>query len=166
MRKLTVPIVVSLLVLLTGCNSRLDDVKRCLLGEEKPIPLETAIDVVKAAGLEVRERAPEPRATEAGKVALSRQFTLLCSTVISGQRISQTLSVDLDAGTVNGSPAQITSNDIKWSTPSRNPYNGVRSVETHTLNRLNGDYRWYVEGAMYAAPPPTYACAPAPAPSF
>ncbi|WP_143062226.1 hypothetical protein [Paraburkholderia diazotrophica] len=161
MKRSRLPIVFALL-LLTGCDGKLDNINDCIAGKEKPVPLQKAIEVVKAAGLEVRE--PEP--AKANEPSPPRQFMLLCVTTVQGQRLTQSLSVDLDARTVNGASADITPDQIKWSTPERNPYNGTQTKDVHSLNRLNGDYRSYTEGAIYAAPPPTYGCTTAPKPAF
>lgn len=162
--KRTIVLVALAALALSACDHNLNDIKDCVAGRRRPVPLDEAVSIVKAAGFEVRKQAAEaPKPVE---MAPPRQFALLCDATVRGQRISESLSVDLDARTVNGVRAQVSPTELRWSTPYRNPGNGVASGEVHTLNRLNGDYRFYVEGAMYAEPPPTYRCQMAPRPVF
>ncbi|MDM8359055.1 hypothetical protein [Pandoraea communis] len=162
MKTSTVPIVA--LLLLGGCDGKPDKIKGCVLGEETPVPLQKAIEVVKAAGMEVKESTPpSPEGTAQLPI---RRFSLLCEAAVSGQRLTKVLDVDLDAGTVNATSARVSATEISWKTPRRDRYTGRNMSEMHELNRLNGDYRSYVEGLMYSGPPPTYTCAPAPKPAF
>ena len=140
-----------------------------------------AMSVLKAAGYEVRrpddaiaapaqpqapEQAPPPVQTPAPlqakapvRTRAQHQFSLLCNATVQGQRVSQSLAVDLDADTVNGSQAEVSDTEIKWTTQSRDQSGAAFNGETHTLNRLTGDYRFYDEAAIYSAAAPTWQCA-------
>lgn len=128
------------------------------------MPLQKAIEVVKAAGMEVRES--KPSSPEVTAQLPLRAFSLLCDAVVSGQRLTKVLEIDLDAGTVNATAARVSVDEISWVTSYRDQYTGKNTSEIHKLNRLNGDYRSYVEGLIYSGPPPTYACALAPKAAF
>ncbi|HEY4349985.1 MAG TPA: hypothetical protein VGN31_02090 [Paraburkholderia sp.] len=112
------------------------------------------------------EQAPPPvqtpvplQAQAPARTRAQRQFSLLCNATVQGQRVSQSLAVDLDADTVNGAQAEVSDTEIKWSTQSRDESGTAFNGETHTLNRLTGDYRFYDEAAIYSAAAPTWQCA-------
>ena len=169
-------------VLLSGCNRRAEEVKDCSAGKAQPaMDIGQAMSVLKAAGYEVRrpddaiaapaqpqapEQAPPPVQTPAPlqakapvRTRAQHQFSLLCNATVQGQRVSQSLAVDLDADTVNGSQAEVSDTEIKWTTQSRDQSGAAFNGETHTLNRLTGDYRFYDEAAIYSAAAPTWKCA-------
>jgi hypothetical protein len=107
-------------------------------------------------------QAPAPAQAEApAHTAARHRFSLLCNATVQGQRVSQSLSIDLDADTVNGAQAEVSDTEIKWTTQSRDQSGTAFNGETHTLNRLTGDYRFYDEAAIYSADAPTWQCAPA-----
>ncbi|CAB3769149.1 hypothetical protein [Paraburkholderia humisilvae] len=157
---------VTVSALLSGCDRRVEDIKDCIAGKTQTMDVDQAVSVVKAAGFEVTR--PDSIATPAPSTPASSSspsvtsahppFSLLCNTTVQGQRVSQSLTVDLDADTVNGARAEVSDNEIKWTTQSRDRTGAAFAGQVHTLNRLNGDYRFYDEGAMYAAPVPTYQC--------
>jgi hypothetical protein len=111
---------------------------------------------------QVPVEAPAPAQAEAPvQTAARHRFSLLCNATVQGQRVSQSLSIDLDADTVNGAQAEVSDTEIKWTTQSRDQSGTAFNGETHTLNRLTGDYRFYDEAAIYSADAPTWQCAPA-----
>jgi outer membrane murein-binding lipoprotein Lpp len=117
---------------------------------------------------QVLEQAPAPLQTPAPVQAeapvqstAKHRFSLLCEATVQGQRESQSLAVDLDAATVNGARADVSDTEIKWTTQSRDESGTAFNGETHTLNRLTGDYRFYDAAAIYSADAPTWQCAPA-----
>jgi hypothetical protein len=133
-----------------------------------PISVSTATQTTAPAQPEVPEQAPAPVQTPApvqpearAQTSAHRQFSLLCSATVQGQRVSQNLAIDLDADTVNGARAEVSDTEIKWTTQSRDQSGTAFNGETHTLNRLTGDYRFYDEAAIYSADVPTWQCAPA-----
>jgi hypothetical protein len=91
---------------------------------------------------------------------------LLCKASFQGQLLTQNLVVDYGRKTVNGVPASITDAMITWSSKELDSYRRQDAVMKHELNRLSGTYRFWQEGAVYAAAPPTYACEKAPPPKF
>lgn len=135
-------------------------------GVEKPIALEKAIERVKAAGLIVSSQRNDIVPKAPGAPAPSGQVDLLCTADVSGQRLTALIHIDLGSRTVNGLAANVMSDEITWATGAQNPATGNPALVRHTLNRLNGDYRSYQDGALYAAPPPTYRCSKAPAAQF
>jgi hypothetical protein len=107
-------------------------------------------------------QTPAPAQAEASvSTTAKHRFSLLCEATVQGQRESQSLSVDLDAATVNGARAEVSDTEIKWTTQSRDESGTAFNGETHTLNRLTGDYRFYDAAAIYSADAPTWQCAPA-----
>jgi len=115
---------------------------------------------------QVVEQAPEPAQAPAQAgipepVGARHQFSLLCNATVQGERVSQSLAIDLDADTVNGTRAEVSDTEIKWTTQSRDQSGTAFNGETHTLNRLTGDYRFYDEAAIYSASAPIWQCAPA-----
>jgi outer membrane murein-binding lipoprotein Lpp len=112
------------------------------------------------------EQAPAPVQTPALAQAAApvhtttpHRFSLLCNATIQGQPVSQSLAVDLDADTVNGVQAEVSDTEIRWTTQSHDQSGAAFNGETHTLNRLTGDYRFYDEAAIYSATAPTWQCA-------
>src|ERR1700759_5663714 len=103
-------------VVLSGCNRRAEDVKDCIAGKTQPaMDVGQAMSVLKAAGFEISRPdntpvtaapaptiASSPAPPTAAQGPAQRQFSLLCNTTVQGQRVSQSLSVDLDSDTVNG----------------------------------------------------------------
>jgi hypothetical protein len=161
---------VAMSALLGGCERRVDEIKDCIAGKAQSIDVGQAMSVLKAAGFDVRRAddaatpAPStPASALPAQTAAHRLVSLLCNTTVQGQRVSQSLTVDLDADTVNGARADVSDTEIKWTTQSRDGASTNAGIaftgQVHTLNRMNGDYRFYDEGAMYAAPAPTYQCA-------
>jgi hypothetical protein len=175
-------------VLLSGCDRHTDDAKNCVVGNTQSMDVAQAMSVLKAAGYDIRQAgdapaataqtaappqiavappaapqppiAPAPRIDAPTQTSARRQFSLLCNTTLQGQRVSQSLSVDLDADTVNGTKAQISDSEIKWKTGAHDQNGTAFSGEVHTLNRLTGDYRFYDESALYSSVP-VWQCAPA-----
>ncbi|MFC0399106.1 hypothetical protein [Paraburkholderia rhizosphaerae] len=164
---------VAVSVLLSGCERRIEEIKDCIAGKTQPVDVDQAVKIVKAAGFEVRRpdsiMTPAPSSSAASassstsslpKQASTHQpFSLLCNTTVQGQPVSQSLTVDLDAATVNGVRADVSETEIKWTTQSRDHTGAAFTGQIHTLNRLNGNYRFHDEGAVYAAPVPSYRCA-------
>jgi hypothetical protein len=143
-------------------------------GYEVKRPDETAAAAAVAASTpeparqQAAEQAPAPvqapASAQAGTpapVAARHQFSLLCNATVQGERVSQSLAIDLDADTVNGTRAEVSDTEIKWTTQSRDQLGTAFNGETHTLDRLTGDYRFYDEAAIYSAAAPTWQCAPA-----
>jgi hypothetical protein len=180
----TVLFVVFACALLSGCDHRVEDIGNCIAGKiagttQPAMDVGRALSVLKAAGFVVSrpddaaatsvpaqvqvpapaQTAPAAQTAAPAHTAAQRQFSLLCHASVEGQRVSQNLSVNLDADTVNGARADVSDTEIKWTTQSRDNPGAAFSGQMHTLNRLNGDYRFYDEGAMYAAATPTYQCA-------
>jgi len=156
------------LLSLTGCNRDLGHIEECIKGGPTPVSLEQAIATVKAAGLQVSSQV-EPNAglasAPATHTADTNRLNLLCQTDVEGQRLTVVLHIDLDSRKVNGLAANVTEDEINWASGTTAP-SGRPTLQHHALNRLNGDYRSYQDGAIYAAPPPTYHCSPAPAAAF
>ncbi|GAB7524032.1 hypothetical protein [Paraburkholderia sp. 2C] len=126
----------------------------------------TSAQIAAPAQPQTPEPAPAPVQTPAPVQAAApvhstapHRFSLLCNATVQGQPASQSLSVDLDADTVNGVQAEVSDTEIRWTTQSRDPSGAVFNGETHTLNRLTGDYRFYDEAAIYSATAPTWQCA-------
>ncbi|CAB3755721.1 hypothetical protein [Paraburkholderia solisilvae] len=177
---------VAVSVLLSGCNRHTDDARNCVAGNTQSMNVAQAMAVLKAAGYEVRQAgdapaptaqtavppqiavappippqiAPAPQTEAPAQTSARRQFSLVCNTTLQGQRVSQNLSVDLDADTVNGTKAQVSDAEIKWKTDAHDQNGTAFSGEVHTLNRLTGDYRFYDESALYSSVP-VWQCAPA-----
>ncbi|MBJ9626056.1 hypothetical protein [Burkholderia multivorans] len=159
-----------MLLVLAGCGRKFDDIQSCISGQEKPISLEQAITVVKAAGLIVSTQesthnivspsAPPPASTNSGP------FDLLCVAEIDGQRFTRTIHLNIPSKIANGLPAAVTSDEVKWTSQVRNQVTGRSTLEHHTLNRLNGDYRYYDDGVIYSRAPATYHCSKAPSAQF
>lgn len=161
----------SALLSLTGCNRDLSHIEECIKGSPTPVSLEQAIATVRAAGLQITSQAnsntgpasaPATRTTDINRLNL---LNLLCQTDVEGQRLTVVLHINLDSRKANGLAANVTEDEINWVSGTTAP-SGRPTLQHHTLNRLNGDYTSYQEGAMYAAPPPTYHCSPAPAAAF
>ena len=162
-----------MLLALSGCDHKFDDIQSCILGAEKPIPLEKAIAVIKAAGLVVSSQEPAPNtsassASSASSAAVptSGPLVLLCEAVIDGQRFTQTIHLDIASKAANGLVAAVTEDEVKWTSGVQNPVTGKPTLEHHTLSRLNGDYRFYEDGVLYSRAPPTYHCSKAPTAQF
>ncbi|MBZ9781611.1 hypothetical protein K9857_08605 [Pseudomonas sp. REP124] len=155
---------------ISGCDHKFSDIQSCILGAEKPIPLEKAIAVVKAAGLVVTSQEPAPisltPSVSSAAAATSGPFNLLCEAAINGQRYTKTIHLDIASKAANGVVAVITEDEVKWTSGVQNPVTGKPTLEHHTLNRLNGDYRYYDDGVVYASNPPTYHCSKAPPAQF
>lgn len=156
-----------MLLALSGCDHKFDDIQSCILGAEKPIPLEKAIAVIKAAGLVVSSQEPAPNTSATSAAApTSGPLVLLCEAVIDGQRFTQTIHLDIASKAANGLAAAVTEDEVKWTSGVQNPVTGKPTLEHHTLNRLNGDYRFYEDGVLYSRAPPTYHCSNAPTAQF
>lgn len=156
------------LLTLTGCNRDLGHIEECVKGNPIPVSLEQAIATVRSAGLQVSSHADSnagPVSTPATRTADTSRLNLLCQTDVEGQRLTVVLHINLDSRKVNGLAANVTEDEINWASGTTAP-SGRPTSQHHTLNRLNGDYRSYQDGAIYAAPPPTYHCSPAPAAAF
>jgi hypothetical protein len=133
-----------------------------------PAPTSMPAQAAAPAQPQMSEQAPAPVQAPAApqaeapvQTAARHRFSLLCNATVQGQRLSQSLSIDLDADTVNGAQAEVSDTEIKWTTQSRDQSGTAFNGETHTLNRLTGDYRFYDEAAIYSADAPTWQCAPA-----
>ncbi|MCU1751613.1 hypothetical protein [Pseudomonas sp. 6D_7.1_Bac1] len=162
-----------MLLALSGCDRKFDDIQSCILGSEKPIPLEKAIAVVKAAGLVVSSQEPTPNtpassASSASSAAAptTGPLDLLCEAEIYGQRFTTTIHLDIALKAANGLAAAVTEDEVKWTSGVQNPVTGKPTLEHHTLNRLNGDYRYYDDGVVYGSAPATYHCSKAPTAQF
>ena len=159
-----------MLLAISGCDHKLDDIQNCILGVEKPIPLEKAIAVVKAAGLVFSSQEPTPSTptspVSSAAAPTSGPLVLLCEAVINGQRFTKTIQLDIASKAANGLAAAVTEDEVKWTSGVQNPVTGKPALEHHTLNRLNGDYRYYDDGVVYASAPPTYHCSKAPTAQF
>jgi hypothetical protein len=156
------------LLSLTGCNRDLSHIEECIKGSPTPVSLEQAIATVKAAGLQVSSQIDPntgPTSASANRAVDTNRLNLLCQTDVEGQRLTVVLHIDMNSRTVNGLAAHVTEDEVKW-TSGTTATSGRPTLEHHTLNRLNGDYRSYQDGALYAAPPPTYHCSSAPAATF
>ena len=94
------------------------------------------------------------------------QFTLLCKASVNGQLFTKNLEIDYRKNKVDGANAVITNTMITWSTNDFDVPRQRSAVTRHELNRLAGSYRQWSEGAIYASPPPTYACEKAPQAKF
>jgi len=156
-----------MLLALSGCNRKFDDIQSCILGAEKPIPLEKAIAVVKAAGLVVSSQEPTPNTPASAAAApaaapSSGSLDLLCEAEIYGQRFTTMIHLNIASKAANGLTATVTEDEVKWTSGVQNPVTGKPTLEHHTLNRLNGDYRYYDDGVVYSSAPATYHCSKAP----
>ena len=98
--------------------------------------------------------------------AAGTPFTLLCRATVNNQLFTKNLEIDYGAKKVDGVRAVITDTMITWSSKELDPYRKTNVVVQHELNRLAGNYRSWSEGAIYASPPPSYACEKAPQPKF
>ncbi|PCR93238.1 hypothetical protein CP336_27370 [Pseudomonas fluorescens] len=167
MRTMIVLGVACMLPALSGCDRKFDDFQSCIQGTEKTIPLEKAIAVIKAAGLVVSSQEPAPNTSASSAAApTSGPLVLLCEAVIGGQRFTKTIHLDIASKAANGLAAAFTEDEVKWTSGVPNPVTGNPTLEHHTLNRLNGDYRYYDDGVVYASTPPTYHCLKAPTAQF
>ncbi|MPQ69656.1 MULTISPECIES: hypothetical protein [unclassified Pseudomonas] len=159
-----------ILLTLSGCDRKFDDIQSCILGAEKPIPLEKAISVVKAAGLVVSSQEPTPNtpapSVSAAVAPASGPLNLLCEAEIYGQRFTTTIHLDIASKAANGLAAAVTEDEVKWTSGVQNPVTGKPTLEHHTLSRLNGDYRYYDDGVVYSSAPATYHCSKAPTAQF
>ena len=159
-----------MLLALSGCGHKFDDIQSCILGAEKPIPLEKAIAIIKAAGLVVSSQEPAPNtlasSVSSAATPTSGPLVLLCEAVIGGQRFTKTIHLDIASKAANGLAAAVTEDEVKWTSGVQSPVTGKPTLEHHTLNRLNGDYRYYDDGVVYASTPPTYHCSKAPTAQF
>lgn len=159
-----------MLPVLSGCDHKFDDFQSCIQGNEKTIPLEKAIAVIKAAGLVVssQEATPNTLASSPSSHAapISGPLVLLCEAVIDGQRLTKTIHLDIASKAANGLAAAVTEDEVKWTSSVQNSVTGKPALEQHTLSRLNGDYRSYEVGVLYGRTPPTYQCSKAPIAQF
>src|SRR5262249_17381966 len=117
---------VAVSALLGGCDRRVEEIKDCIAGKTQPVDVDEAVKIVKAAGFEVRRpdsiMTPAPSSTPATPststtsthTSAHQPFSLLCNTTVQGKPVSQSLTVDLDADTVNGARADISDTEIKW----------------------------------------------------
>lgn len=94
------------------------------------------------------------------------RFILLCKATVNGQLYTQNIEINYLGKTVNGLPAIITENMIKWSSTDYDQYRRGNVLTRHEVNRLAGIYRYWADGTIYASPPPSYSCDKAPLPKF
>jgi hypothetical protein len=100
---------------------------------------------------------------------LPARVTVLCQAGDGQQRITKTFVIDYSESTVNGITAHISGSNIDWYTKDTvSEFAGSQFAGRmhHSLNRLNGDYRWHLEGIGTESGHPTYRCSVAPAAIF